>query len=268
MKIDRVILTLTANPLYTAYWNFVSEVWRTKYDILPTLIFYGSEKELEDCRLSAQFGEIHRLHRVDSVTVDRQQEWACTWALFYGATLFPQDLCMLSGIDQVPLNGAFFDSFRTNEVRSKYTVGLADAYYPNPSDPRATFPSSHHVATGTKFKEVFGLNGSWDEEVVKVFNRRNDFKTSNVFWGLDEEYSSDILRRRALSPHTDVVLMRFFWEHLNPNRLYRGKDKLATFDWEGIRAGRYSEWHGDRPFDPQSQHVAKLKEAIPVYKWQ
>ena len=46
MKIDRVILVLNNNPTYTHFWKVVSKVWKNNFNIKPTLIFNGTQKEL------------------------------------------------------------------------------------------------------------------------------------------------------------------------------------------------------------------------------
>lgn len=256
MKVARVIMALTANPNYTGYWPYVSNIWANKFGVTPTLVFYGTANEQAACGI--RHGEVIRLDRISSVTLNRQREWACTWGLFYGATLFPNDVCMLVGIDQVPLSGLFFDELRkVPDWDSKYVIGFGDAY-------RATyFPSSHHVAKGALFQKIYGINPNWQTEVEKVFAARSRYPkhVAEDAWGLDETYSSEFLVK-----HPAVALMDIFWNLWHPRRIDR-TTPTAT-DFERIRHGYFSEWHGLRPFEANDPAIlAKLQEAIPTYTW-
>jgi hypothetical protein len=262
-RVDRVIMTLTANPQYTGFWPYVAEVWASKFKVKPTLMFYGDAQDVPD---ELPFAEVFHMERVPGVTVDQSLDWACTWSLFFGATLFPDEVCMLAGIDQVPLNGVILDKIKQAPAEH-YTVGFGDAYYADPLRPDATFPSSHHVALGRKYKTVFGIEDDWVAEVTKVYGCRGRYPLPASYWGLDEAYSSEMLRSRTRS-HGDVTFIKGFFQEFQSSRLWRGKDALQAIDLEGVRAGRYSEWHADRPFESNDPNaLARLKESIPVYAW-
>ena len=47
MKVDRVILVLNNNPKYTFFWSVVSKVWKNNFNIKPTLVFNGTQKEFD-----------------------------------------------------------------------------------------------------------------------------------------------------------------------------------------------------------------------------
>lgn len=261
-KVNRVILALTRNKNYTGYWNYVSEIWATKFGVIPTLIFYGDPGEKELCNLSEAYGEIVCLPRIPEVTLNLEREWACTWGLFFGASLYCDEICMLSGIDQIPLGGLFFDHLqKVPSWPDKYAIGFGDAYQ------GTHFPSSHHVARGSKFREIYDLNPCWQIEVTKVFSTR--WRWACVMedaWCLDEAYSSSLLAQR-IKQHQDVHPMDIFWRHWHPNRLER-ETVLTDMHFDGISKGQFSEWHGLRPFERNDPAVLeRLKATIPVYSW-
>jgi hypothetical protein len=261
-KVDRVILALTRNNNYLGYWPYVAEIWAMKFGVIPTLVFYGDPGERELCGLSTQHGQIINLQRLSAVTLNLERDWACTWGLFYAASLFPDDVCMLAGIDQIPLGGMFFDQLRCiPSWQDNYVVGFGDAYRGH------YFPSSHHVAKGSKFREIYRIEPTWKREVVKVFTSRwGSTVDGKDAWGLDETYSSERLFARMKSSG-DVILINTFWSHWQPNRIER-ETVLTDMHFEGIRKGQFSEWHGKRPFERNDPAVlARLKEAIPVYSW-
>lgn len=256
-KVDRIIMALTANAKYVGYWNYVSQLWAEKFSVVPTLIFYGTEQEYKSCHLRGS--EIVRLNRIPEVTLNQDRDWACTWGLFYGASLFPNDICMLCGIDQIPLSGIFFDALRCLPNWDKYyVVGFGDAYS------GSYFPSSHHVAHGQQFRTIYGIEASWEAEVKKVFATRHSYPkhVHEDAWGLDETYSSE----RLLAQKSKVLLMNLFWRMWHPRRIDRVNPTPA--DMERIRQGHFSEWHGLRPFESNNPAtLARIYEAIPRYVW-
>lgn len=265
-KVERVIITLTANPTYTGFWNYVAGVWADKFHLKPTLMFYGSRSELNAFYACRPDYDVFHMERVPDVSADLAQEWACTWSLFWGAAQFPDEVCMLAGIDQVPLNGRVFDKI-AQVPADHYTLGFGDAYYGDPLHPEATYPSSHHVALGRKFKTVFSIDDDWPAEVRKVYGCRGRYPLPGNCWGLDEAYSSELLRARTRS-HGDVTFIKGFHQDFQSTRLWRGKDNLQSMDFEGIQAGRYSEWHATRPFEANDPELLRrLRDAIPEYTW-
>lgn len=255
-RVDRVIVALTANSLYTGYWPYVAHIWTTKFGVTPTLVFLGTDGEQKSCGMLP--GDVVRLDRIDSTTLNRNREWACTWGLFYGASLFPDDVCMLCGIDQVPLSGLFFDELRkVPNWDNRYVIGFGDAYH------GAYFPSSHHVAKGRLFRSIYGVHPDWQTEIEKVFAARPRYAqhVAEDYWGLDETYSSDLLLR-----HADYAVMNIFWKLWRPRRIDRTSPTAC--DLERVSQGFFSEWHGLRPFETNDPGLlSALSEAIPTYTW-
>lgn len=267
--IDRVIMCMTNNEKYLDFWNYISKVYRTKFDTLPTLMFSGSEQEyrtlIESERLSPQYGEIIHLPRVNGVHFDSNLDWTCTWGLFYGASLFPDDVCMLSGIDQIPLSGLFYDAMREHFNRSTdYIIGFSDAYSSNPN---RLYPSSHHVALGKSFKTLYGIDDSWSVELQKVYSNRNNYPVlPNSLWGLDEFYSSDLINQHIASQKTNIHVLLVenfagFWRSRRFDRAF-GKIPVNAETLNGIKNSAYSEYHAVRPFSANHQ-MDDVYHAIP-----
>lgn len=242
MKIDRVVFCLNSNPLYRNFWNVFSRVWKDKFDITPTLLFSGSEEELRAQELSEQYGEIIRLNPVPEVVVDPTLDWSITWALFWGPTLFPEDVCLTSGIDQLPLSDMFMKLIK-DIPEDDYVVGFSDAY-----TGCSHFPSSHHVAKGKNYKKIYDIDSSWENEVKKVFKSAKTRHTNlpSNLWGLDELYSSEVLRSHPEFPEK-VHLIKEFHTSWNPRRLCRSR--LWGWDKAALKNGEYSELHAPRPYN-------------------
>lgn len=253
MKIDRVIVVLNNNKNYVSFWNVFSKIWKTKFKVTPTLMFVGTDDELKENDLSQKYGEIIRLEPLSEVVLDSSLDWSVTWALFYGPTLFPEEVCMTSGIDQLPLSDKFIASI-SEDSKESYIVGFAGAYRDIPN----IFPSSHHVALGKTFKEMYEIEDDWHSEIRKVFNTRSRYtRLSGNYWGLDEAYSSE----RLLDSNSDKIVYKdIFHSDWVPYRLDRGG--ILSYDVEKLKSGFYTELHAPRPYEKYEQYLDTLIEEM------
>ena len=243
MKIDRVIFCLNSNPLFGGFWNVFSRVWREKFEITPTVFFSGSEEELKQSNLSTQFGDVIRLKHVPEVIVDPSLDWSITWALFWGPTLFPNEVCMTCGMDQLPLSDLFFKAIE-KIPNEDYVVGFSDAY-----TGMDHFPSSHHVSKGENFSKIYGVDTSWEAEIKKVFNKGSLMYRGQLgdnLWALDEVYSSGILKDFMETSPNKVHLMKGFWSDWHPRRICRSRDN--EYNKDSLKNGEYTELHSPRPY--------------------
>lgn len=267
--VDRVLMCLTNNENYIDFWNYISKVYSVKFDTTPTLMFSGTEDELKELkdsgRLSTKYGEIIHLPRVDGVVYDPKLDWTCTWGLFYGASLFPNDVCMLSGIDQIPLSGRFFNLLNNINPREKYVIGFADAY----GHAGAGFPSSHHVGLGSFFKTIYGIENNWEDELTKVYNHRHlctNLAQFPNFWGLDEAYSSKILNDCIThGSKVPLVFVTEFFHWWRSGRIDRveGAIQLTPEVLESVKNSNHTEYHSVRPFSSNG-NMELLFDNIPL----
>lgn len=245
MKIDRVLFCLNNNELYTGFWNKVSEVWYKAYNATPTLLFNGSNNELKSLNLSNKYGDIVVIPTSDSVKVQSKRNWTVTWSLFYGATLFPEEVCTTSGIDQIPLGNHIIDNIHNLDNES-YVVCFYDAYkQPN------LFPSAYHIAKGKYFKEIYQIDNDWNKEILKVATTKNKYPHVEYDgWGLDEGYSSDIL----VSSKKPITFWKGFFHNVwVTKRLDRSYN--MNYDIDLLQSGWYSELHSPRPYEEYKDYI-------------
>ena len=252
MKIDRVIAVLNDNEVYSSFWNIFSKVWRVKFGVMPTLMFVGSQDQLRKGDYSVEYGEIYRLDPLNEVVMDPNLDWSVTWALFYGPTLFPDDICMTSGIDQIPLSSKFIDSL-AHHAEEDYIIGFSGAY----RDLVGIYPSSHHVGKGSIYKQIYDIENQWHDELRKVFSSKSSLKQSSLLpsslWGLDEVYSSEVLDG---SSYPNIVHKDIFHDQWAPFRLDRGSS--VDYDLDRLKAGYYSELHSPRPYELHQDYIDTL----------
>lgn len=233
MKIDRVLIALNNNKVYTRYWNTIAPVWKKRFGINPTMIFIGTEEEFNSNRFDLGY---------DIVRFDiPSHRWLIPWSLFWLATQFPEDICMTSGVDEVPLSNGFFEEIE-NIDREKYVVGFSDAYngykegslsYFN-TQTNVMYPSGYNAALGRNYKKILKIEDNLMEEISKVENSASKYSINGDLWGLDECYLSDMISSYDLK---DEIIMLDYYRVFGPRRLY----DHSTIDINLLRSGYYSQ---------------------------
>jgi hypothetical protein len=235
MKVNRVLLALNSNPVYTKFWNFVAPLWADKFDIKPTLIFFGNDDDIDRNNLNTSYDII----KIENNSYGR---WSIPWSLFWLASRFPNDICMTCGIDEIPLSFDFFNKI-SSISDDKFIIGLSDAYngykidtlsYYNTST-NVLYPSAYVVSKGLKFKEIFKIEDDFISELSKVEkNKINYHVPTNDLWGIDECYYSDMIFK--YDNPGDIIYLDYY-KTFGPRRLYE-----SNFDINLLKNGYYSEF--------------------------
>lgn len=250
--IDRVIFCLNNNENYIDFWNYISKVYKLKFDIIPTLAFNGTEEEYENLknRLSTQYGEIIFYPRIIGIDYDKNLDWTCTWSLFKTASLYENEICMLSGIDQIPLSGIFFQEIKKLNPYENYIIGFSDAYNETVKNifGDIVYPSSHHVGMGKLYKKIYEIEDTWNDELSKV-NTYRHMCTCQSCWGMDELYSSHMIKK-YMTNNSNIIFVKNFSERWQKNRIDRssGKIKVTQDLLNRISKDEFTEYHSIRPF--------------------
>jgi hypothetical protein len=275
MKIDRVILVLNNNPSYTHFLKVVSKVWKDNFNITPTLIFNGTQSEFDGNNFGILTEDYIIVNKVPEVS-EANPDWSVTWSFFWGASQFPNDTCLLAGIDQIPLGDFFFNKI-SEFSEDKFIIGFSDAYkdytkhtlgYFNTST-NVLYPSSHLVGKGQKFKEIFEINDKWEDEVLKVYNNRDRYHLKNRFykgklWGLDECYASEKIS--VYKNQEDLVHLDIFWNYWIENRIDLCGKINSDFDINLLKEGHYSELT-TKNYQAHKSKIENIINNIPKYNF-
>jgi len=251
MKIDRVILAVDNNPKYTIYWNVVSQVWLQKFNIKPTLLFHGTKEEFEKNNFTVEGLDYYVLDPIPEIS-DPSPNWVIPWSLFWGASKYPEDVCLLSGIDQIPIGNLFFDLINEHN-NDKFIIGFSNAYksytketlgYFN-THSNVMYPSSHLVGKGVLFKNIFNVDENYEDELLKVFQNKEKYHLNNKFysnsklWGLDECYGSDKINEYP--DQEKIIYLDIFWGYWHPRRIDLDSNINVNFNIDMLKEGYYSE---------------------------
>jgi hypothetical protein len=258
MKIDIALHCCNSNPLYLDFWPLVSKVWRLRMGIEPVLIYVD---ENHDIPIDTTYGRVLKLKPAPGVPMYMQ----AVWGRFWGATLFPDKVCIVSDIDMFPISRNYFIKNIDHVPDHKY-VHLFPPAHRMPKLPKElirrqyvmhtqnTFPVCYHVAKGSVLSRVLKLNPDWVTSVNDLaahpFPAHADPRSQ---WGIDEDYTTGLMNSYPDQSIFECML-----------RPYQRIDRAywAYYPYE-IRADLYGDCHSVRPLsDPANR--AKVNELLSV----
>lgn len=261
MKIDRVILSCDANPTYYEFWNPLSKLYKINFGIEPTLIFVGSEQELEKSNLSTEYGPIFRQDKVPS----QNFAWTTTWALFYFTKLFPNDICLINGIDQIPLGTRFLIDAISEISDDNYVMLIDDAYKLvdriKDWSEGGYSPTGYHIAKGSLFTELYKFEESFEDEIKKIESL--NIKSMWGTWGLDEAYSSQVLYHNQNK--IKIMALSKTSELINGRRIDCFRTQETPYSVEMLKNNEYIECHSCRPFSNHQSYLTDMINNVPKF---
>jgi hypothetical protein len=257
MKIDRVLFALDANPVFQPFWPLNAELYARVYKIRPTLCFVGTEAEFQACNPSTEFGDVVRLEKdlpnlpEAKHVPDPNRPALTTLAVLHGPTMFPNDVCLTSGLDQFQLSPSFFN--RAEASRADLVSGFAGCpeYIQREQEIGIrNVPTSHLVAKGSTFAKIMDTIPDWAEDAARMW--RSDCKVMwDAFnrWGIDESFFSMKMWEKVNAGQITVDLFSTeFWNEWKARRLNR-PHAVDAVDMGKLYRGEYTELHSERhPF--------------------
>ena len=168
MKIKYALNSCNDDGYYLDFWNVVYPVWVKKLGITPVLIHIGDIQvpQKED-------NLVFNIKAIPDIPIALQSQWA----RFYFTSSFPDDICVISDIDMLPLSPFYFNGQIENIPDDKYV-------HLNPC-PGDHIPACYHVAKGRTFKKVLEFKDTWEEDIRKMFTE----SYPQNGWFADEWYS-------------------------------------------------------------------------------
>ena len=236
MQINRVILSTDNNPNYIEFWPMVAKAW-TKMGVRPTLALIAEEGITVDESL----GDVIRFDPIHGIS-----------NAFYTKTirllmpcLFPDDISIISDIDQLPLNKSFFfDSIA--KLPDDCFVSYNSKFHED--DINLAGPMCYHAAKGSTFREIFKVEDkieiTW---MVQIWHKSisNFIKVDIDWFHMGDEVALGLMLKKWdpnwKKSHTRWVGLDGYLE--------------KTIWWEGlkydlslIKSGFYNDVYLPRPY--------------------
>lgn len=234
-ELKRVILATNNNPDYIQFWPIVAPLWQAM-GIRPTLALIADE----DCPIDTSLGDVIRFAPIPHVAESTQAQ---TIRLLLPA-LFPEDVCIISDIDMLPLSKPYFIEGARHCPDDAFLVYRDCAHgcgYPH-------YPMCYNAAKGKIFGSIFGISSH--EDIIKTITAWADY---------------------GLGWNTDELLLYYFltqWEQAGGSvaRLGHGVGPRIDRLWwpedpKTLDITRYIDCHCPRPYEDYADTINQIAEA-------
>jgi hypothetical protein len=236
MNIDRVILSSNADPDYLQFWPLVARAWR-KFGFVPTLAIIG------DVPVNDDLGEVIQIDPVEGITTF----FLSKIIRIFVPTLYPEDICILSDIDMLPLSEKYFVENAAPYPDDHLIIYSSDAYAITMNDPYR-YPICYVAARGDVFRELVGVS-DYDNYLELV---KNWFEIDPRS---DETHLSQLINEWAGYPERCVKLARGGWKPYADRRINRKRWRINK---KLLHEGYYIDAHLPKPFLKHGREILPL----------
>lgn len=235
--LQRVILSTNGNPYYSQFWPIVAPLWQA-LGIKPTLIFVANK----DCQIDETLGDVIRFEPLTDLPESLQAQ---SLRLLL-PVLFPDDICILSDIDMIPVSFTYFtDGAALCTDENAFMVYRDRAYVDNPR-----WPMCYVAAKGKIFSQIFGA--SCIEEFPAILR---EWRSFDYGWNTDELVMYQYAKR---------------WEERGGTVWYKGDEtfgRIDRIDWNNLPEDELAiegwiDCHMPRPYSDYASSIDKVVQAI------
>jgi hypothetical protein len=145
LELKRVILSTNGDPKYIQFWPVVAPLWQAM-GLRPTLALIAEE----DCPIDTSLGDVIQFAPIPGIPESLQAQVI----RIYLPMLFPDDGCLISDIDMLPISKAYFIDGAAHCPDESFLVYRDLAYgedYPR-------YPMCYLAAKGRVFDSAFHLS--------------------------------------------------------------------------------------------------------------
>lgn len=194
MKINRVILSSNESAKYLDFWPIVSKSWE-RFGIKPTLFFTGKEKYIDKNVINLNLENVNTAFLAQNIRL-------------LAPALFPEETCLISDIDNMPLSEDYFTKSILNVSEDKFVIYRPDAV------PNNMISIMWNAAKGSVWSEIFN-----------VYNLE-DIKNTLQSW-----YPTEYSVNGKNWYHDQIILKKYVetFEQKNPERVLKLSDKETGF---------------------------------------
>ena len=250
MKIEKVIMSSDSNALYLNFWPIVSKLWKEKFRMEP-ILFYIDENQ--DIDISEEYGTVYKMKPIEGIPVYLQ----CLWVRYWSFILFPDNICMISDIDMLPISKYYF-------IKQLYSVQNDMYVHLNPCvETYGTLPSCYHIGKGKTFKEILELHDNWEDSLKYLYSLNAGRDPGGQLsgkdqWFADEKYSSDKVYSFYKQNENRVLFIKRNGGQ-NGRRIDRSK---WQYNLNLLKDNYYYDAHVIRPYELYKDEINNLVSYI------
>jgi hypothetical protein len=225
----RVIVASDANPNYIQFWPIVAQAWRDIVGIRPTLALIAPDNVSVDESL----GDVIRFAPIEGVSTALYAQ--CIRLLL--PVLFPEDVCIISDMDIIPMQRKFFVNSIKNVAEDHFAVYRTKAILKYKQ-----YPMCYVAAKGSVYGNIFNVNTI--DDIPTIIQQWANLKKG---WSTDQQLLYSYLHSwEYFKSHCDLL-------DIPINRIDRSKN--SKYNETKLKNGSYTDYHCPRPY-------AKYKKVI------
>jgi hypothetical protein len=152
LKITRVILSANNDSTYLDFWPYTAKAWKQLIGVKPTLALIVGENE--NIQVDESLGDVIRFKSIKGISTGLQAQLIRLLVPAY----FPNDGCIISDIDQLPINKHYFIDQVKDIPADKFIVYNNWCY----GKRARRFPMCYIAARGQTFKDLFNIKTEKD----------------------------------------------------------------------------------------------------------
>jgi len=234
LKLDRVIIATDANPEYIEFWPVVAKTWKELIGLTPTLALIAHK----DVYVDESLGEVIRIEPIEGIPTSLQAQ---TVRLLLPA-LFPEDVCIISDIDMIPLSRAYFMDSVAPFSDDSFIVYRDKAY----DEHDFRFPMCYVAAKGKVFKEVFNVHSLTDIRRIITY-----WYSFNLGWHTDE-----LMLYRYLTQWAQYEKKCIKLGHTLQDIIEKRIDRMDwVYNAHLLKVGYYVDVHCPRPYSKYKDEI-------------
>jgi len=242
IKIDRVVLASNTNPMYLDFWPLVAKAWQ-KMGVRPTLALIEDKENIE---IDESLGDVIRFKPIKGVSPG----WMAMVIRVLLPIYFEEEVSILSDIDILPLNKAYFIDYPKFCSDDSFVV-YRDKVYGRSK----RVSMCYNAAKGKTFKEIFKINSlddipaliqKWAKEYRQRFSADEFILTKYLYAWSGYEKRCVRLKDKI---NSKTRIDRSHWVY-DPNLLKKG-------DF-------YIDSHMVRPYRKHKDKIDKLAKCIGI----
>lgn len=237
LEVKRVILSTNNNPLYIEFWPVVAPLWKAM-GFKPTLALVANS----DCPIDTSIGDVIRFDPIPGIPESLQAQ---VIRLFL-PILFPDEGCMISDIDMIPISPSYFREGSVNCPDHAFLV------YRNKAPGYAgggKYPMCYLAGKGNVFRSIFGI--STYEQIPGLIKT---FAAAGQGWYTDELMIYAYAKQWEKKGGKIVLL-----NHDVGPRLDRIRWDL---DFKTLDVTKYIDCHCPRPYSQNKETIDPIVAAI------
>lgn len=238
--LDRVILATDSNNKYVQFWPSAAQAWQEIVGVRPTLAVIGKKEEIV---VDETLGDVIYFEPIEGVPTSLYAQ--CIRILL--PALFPNDVCIVSDIDLLPLQKKFFTKYIHKAAQDSFVIYRSRHYWWW----KKRIYMNYVAAKGATFGEIFNVHKLEDiPHIIRLWY------SLNIGWATDEMMLYRYVH--TFEQQNKKRVKRLGFARSGHKRISRTKN--CKYDEKKLKKGKYREFNCPRPYYDYKQKIDKIMQ--------